>query len=197
MPNRMLIAILVGTVLAFGWGGRAWTSGMYDFAFKPLPDGAAVAAGIDSSVTADGAYLYPAPPATAGLSPQQATIANDTYVAEHRHGPVLMVLFRREGVDPMSRTVLARGFVIELFCTALLAAIMAVACKFGARTQDRLALAVAVPAFAMLSSHAVTWNFFHLPDLYSIVLFADGMAAWTLAGIACALIIRPEGKARS
>ena len=40
----MLIAILVGTVLAFGWGAVSWTSGMYDFAFKPLPDGAAVAA---------------------------------------------------------------------------------------------------------------------------------------------------------
>ena len=44
MPIRMLIAILVGTVLAFGWGAVSWTSGMYDFAFKPLPDGAAVAA---------------------------------------------------------------------------------------------------------------------------------------------------------
>jgi hypothetical protein len=193
----MLIAILVGTVLAFGWGAVSWTSGMYDFAFKPLPDGAAVAAGIDSSVTADGAYLYPAPPAASGLSPQQAAIANEAYVAEHRRGPLLMALVRREGVDPLSPTVLARGFVIELFGTGLLAAIIAVACKFGARTQDRLALAVAVPAFAMLSSHAVTWNFFHLPDLYSIVLFADGMVAWTLAGIACALIIRPAGKARS
>jgi hypothetical protein len=197
MPIRMLIAIVVGTILAFGWGAVSWTSGMYDFAFKPLPDGAAVAAGIDSSVTADGAYLYPAPPATAGLSPQQATIANDAFVAEHRRGPLLMALVRREGVDPMSPTVLARGFVIELFGTALLAAIIAVACKFGARTQDRLALAVAIPAFAMLSSHAVMWNFFHLPDLYSIVLFADGMAAWTLAGIACALIIRPEGKTKA
>jgi hypothetical protein len=193
----MLIAILVGTVLAFGWGAVSWTSGMYDFAFKPLPDGAAVAAGIDSSVTADGAYLYPAPPAASGLSPQQAAIANEAYVAEHRRGPLLMALVRREGVDPLSPTVLARGFVIELFGTGLLAAIIAVACKFGARTQDRLALAVAVPAFAMLSSHAVTWNFFHLPDLYSIVLFVDGMVAWTLAGIACALIIRPAGKARS
>jgi hypothetical protein len=193
----MLIAILVGTVLAFGWGAVSWTSGMYDFAFKPLPDGAAVAAGIDSSVTADGAYLYPAPPAASGRSPQQAAIANEAYVAEHRRGPLLMALVRREGVDPLSPTVLARGFVIELFGTGLLAAIIAVACKFGARTQDRLALAVAVPAFAMLSSHAVTWNFFHLPDLYSIVLFVDGMVAWTLAGIACALIIRPAGKARS
>ena len=197
MATRMLIAILVGTVLAFGWGAVSWTSGMYDFAFKPLPDGAAVAAGIESAVTADGAYLYPAPPAASGLSPQQAAIANEAYVAEHRRGPLLMALVRREGVDPLSPTVLARGFVIELFGTGLLAAIIAVACKFGARTQDRLALAVAVPAFAMLSSHAVTWNFFHLPDLYSIVLFVDGMAAWTLAGIACALIIRPEGKARS
>ena len=84
-----------------------------------------------------------------------------------------------------------RGFMIELFGTGLLAAIIAVACKFGARLQDRLALGIVVPAFAMLSSHAVVWNFFHLPDAFSMVLFIDGMIAWTLSGLACAIIIKP------
>ena len=139
----MLIAIVVGTVLAFGWGAVSWTSGMYDFAFKPLPDGAAVAAGIYSSVTADGAYLYPAPPAASGLSPQQAAIANDAYLAENiRRGPAPHGARPPRGRGPDVAHRLARGFVIELFGTALLAAIIAVACKFGARTQDRLALAV-------------------------------------------------------
>jgi hypothetical protein len=43
----------------------------------------------------------------------------------------------------------------------------------------------------MLSSHAVVWNFFHLPDAFSMFLFIDGMIAWTLAGLACAFIIKP------
>jgi hypothetical protein len=54
-----------------------------------------------------------------------------------------------------------------------------------------LALGIVVPAFAMLSSHAVVWNFFHLPDAFSMFLFFDGMIAWTLAGLACAFIIKP------
>ena len=187
----MLIAIVVGTVLAFGWGAVSWTTGIYDFAIKPLPGGDGLAATFESASATDGAYIYPAPPATAVMTGQQSTIATNSYREEHRNGPLMLVLLRRQGVDPMSPTVLVRGFMIELFGTGLLAAIIAVACKFGARLQDRLALGIVVPAFAMLSSHAVVWNFFHLPDSFSMVLFIDGMIAWTLAGLACALIIKP------
>jgi hypothetical protein len=187
----MLIAIVVGTVLAFGWGAVSWTTGIYDFAIKPLPGGDGLAATFESASAADGAYIYPAPPATAVVTGQQSTIATNSYREEHRKGPLMLVLLRRQGVDPMSPTVLVRGFMIEFFGTGLLAAIIAVACKFGARLQDRLALGIVVPAFAMLSSHAVVWNFFHLPDSFSMVLFIDGMIAWTLAGLACALIIKP------
>ena len=191
MSTRMLVAIVVGTVLAFGWGAVSWTTGIYDFAIKPLPGGDGLAATFESASAADGAYIYPAPPATAVMTGQQSAIATNAFREEHRKGPLMLVLLRREGVDPMSPTVLVRGFMIELFGTALLAAIIAVACKFGARLQDRLALGIVVPAFAMLSSHAVVWNFFHLPDSFSMVLFVDGMIAWTLAGLACALIIKP------
>lgn len=192
MSRRMLIAIVVGTVLAFGWGAVSWTTGIYDFAFKPLPSGDGVAATFESAAATDGAYIYPAPPVTTGMTAQQSTIATNAYLEEHRKGPLMLVLLRRQGVDPMSPTVLARGFVIEFFGTGLLAAIIAVACKFGARLQDRLALGIIVPAFAMLSSHAVVWNFFHLPDSFSIVLVVDGMIAWSLSGVACALIIKPS-----
>ena len=187
----MLIAIVVGTVLAFGWGAVSWTTGIYDSAIKPLPGGDGLAATFESASAADGAYIYPAPPATAVMTGQQSTIATNSYREEHRKGPLMLVLMRRQGVDPMSPTVLVRGFMIELFGTGLLAAIIAVACKFGARLQDRLALGIVVPAFAMLSSHAVVWNFFHLPDAFSMFLFIDGMIAWTLSGLACALIIKP------
>ena len=187
----MLVAIVVGTVLSFSWGAFSWTSGMYDFAMKPLPSGEALAATLESAAATDGAYIYPAPPVTTGMTAQQSTIATNAFLEEHRNGPLILVLLRRDGVDAMSPTVLARGFMIEFFGTALLAAIIAVACKFGARLQDRLALGIAVPAFAMLSSHAVVWNFFHLPDSFSMVLFLDGMVAWSLSGIACALIIKP------
>lgn len=192
MAKRMLLAILVGTVFAFAWGAFAWTAGIYDFAFKPLPGGEVIASKIEAAVNSDGAFIYPAPPVTTGMSEQQAKIANDAFLAEHRKGPLMMTLIRREGVDPMSPTVLGRGFIIEFFTTALLASIIAIACRLGAGARERVALAVAVPAFAMLASHGVMWNFFHLPDGYSMAVFFDGLVAWWLAGISCAVIIRPE-----
>ena len=197
MAIRMIVAMLVGTVLAFGWGAVSWTSGMWDFAFRPMPGGSAVATGeAVSAVMAgasdrDAAYIHPSPPDVASMGAQQAALSREAYLEEHRRGPLLMVLVRNQGVDPSGPTVLLKGFLIELFCTALLAAIIGTACKFGARLQDRLALGVLVPAFAVLSTHGVLWNFMHLPDAYALALFLDGMAAWTLAGIACAIIIRP------
>jgi hypothetical protein len=193
MRARVLIAILVGTVLAFGWGAVSWTSGLYDAAFKPLPGGGEIAAQIDAATAGgDGAFIHPAPPEVADLNDQQRAIAQDAYMAEHRKGPLVMALVRRQGVDPMSANVLVRGFVLEFFCVSLLAAVMALAARYGMRVQHRLVLAVFIPLFAVMGTHAVDWNFLHLPDGYAIALFVDGLVAWLLAGVACALIISPR-----
>ena len=190
---RMIVAMVVGTVLVFGWGAVSWTSGLYDFAFRPMPPALAASfpAQLAASADRDAAYLSPAPPDTSGMTDQQAGLAQQAYLEDHRRGPLVMAIVRREGVDPMSPTVLAKGFAIEFFCTALLAAVVGIAAKFGARTQDRLAVGLAVPAFAVLATHGVLWNFFHLPDAYALALFVDGLIGWSLAGVACALIIRP------
>ena len=192
MPTRMLLAILIGTVLAFSWGAVSWTSGMYGSAIRPMPGGADVAARIAGAVDEDGAYYHPSPPDTSGMTEQQSTIAMDAFLAEHRKGPLVMAIVRREGVDPMSPTILARGFAIELFATSMLAAIVAVAAKFGARLRERLAVVFLATGFAMLGSHGVLWNFFHLPDAYSIALFVDGTVTWLLAGLPCAILIRAQ-----
>lgn len=191
MATRILIATIVGAVLAFCWSGVGWIGGFYSFGFKPMPAESTFATQLDAAVPADGAYYWPPMPETAGLSAQQAQLAKDAMLAQHEKGPLVLALVRKQGVDMGSPTVMVRGFLIELFATALLAAIVAIAAKFGARTADRIALVFVVAAFAMLSSHAVMWNFFHLPDLYSIALFIDGFGAWLLAGLACALIIKP------
>jgi len=193
MRARVLTAIIVGTALAFGWGAISWTSGIYGSAFKPLPGGGEIAARIDAATAGgEGAFIHPAPPQVADLNDQQRAIAEDAYAAEHRKGPLVMALVRRQGVDPMSANVLVRGFVLEFFCVSLLAAVMALAARYGMRVQHRLLLAALIPLFAVMGTHAVYWNFLHLPDGYAIALFVDGLVAWLLAGVACALIIAPR-----
>ena len=191
MALRFLVATLVGTVLAFAWGALSWSSGMYDFAFRPMAGGADAAARIVAGAEQDAAYIHPSPPELRGLSGQQAAIAQQAYEEEHRRGPLVMALVRREGVDASGPTVLVRGFLVELFATSLLAAVMGLACRAKSKLRERVALALLVPAFAMVATHGVLWNFLHLPAEFSMALFLDGFVAWVLAGLPCAFVIRP------
>lgn len=193
MRARVLTAIIVGTALAFGWGTISWASGIYGSAFKPLPGGGEIAARIDAATAGgEGAFIHPAPPEVADFNDQQRAIAEDAYAAEHRKGPLVMALVRRQGVDPTSANILVRGLVLEFFCVSLLAAVMALAARYGMRVQHRLLLAALIPLFAVTGTRAVDWNFLYLPDGYAIALFVEGLVAWLLAGVACALIITPR-----
>jgi hypothetical protein len=160
MRVRIIVAIVVSAVLAFGWGALAWSTGLYEgWAFRSLPQGD-------------------------GLALEQAR-------SQRERGPHIMVLVRHQPVPAAGDLTLVKGFALELFVCAILAGVMAIAAKWGMPVQDRLAIAFAFAAFAMCSTPAVQWNFWHLPDTFGLATAADAFVTWLVAGVTCALIIRP------
>lgn len=192
MNVRILVAALVAAVVVFVWGAVGWAGGLYSFGFKPMPAGNDLAAQLAASVPESAGYYYPPLPDTLGMTPQQAELAMQEANERYRTGPIMLALVHKGGVDPQSPTIFLRGFAIEFFACAVLAAIMGIAAKFGARTQDRVALALALAAFVVLGVHGVMWNFMHIPDSFSIAMAIDGFVGWSLAGLVCALIVRPR-----
>ncbi len=199
MSLRILLAIVVATVLAFMWGGFAWTSGLYSgWAFKGMPPASvgeqSLGAHLGEVLAEDGAYMYPAWPEEAGASDQQAALAMEQFMSERERGPQIMVLVNHSGIRAEGDMTMVRGFILEFFTSAIVAAIIAIAAKFGARLQDRIAIAFGIAAFAVCAGPAVQWNFLHMPDNYALAIGVDVFVAWLLAGLACAFIIRPLKK---
>lgn len=195
MPLRILIATLVATLFAFAWGAFAWSTNLYGgWAFRALPQGEAFAAHMGATLAEDGAYVFPHMPDTTGMTEQQAAIATAAADAQFEAGAHIMVLMRHQPASSGTDLTLVKGFLLEFFTSAVVAAVIAIAAKFGARLQDRIAIAFGLAVFAVCASPILHWNFFHLPDNYALAIGIDTFVPWLLAGIACALIIRPAAR---
>lgn len=192
MRLRILTAIAASAILAFIWGGAAWTSGLYHgWAFRSLPQGEGLPALIAGQAGEDGAYVYPPWQVEADDNPQRAALAEEQLRAQRERGPQMLVLVRHQGLSASGDLTLLKGFALELFACTIIAGIMAIAAKWGMPVQDRLAIAFAIAGFAMCSTPALQWNFWHLPDTYGLATALDSFVTWLIAAVTCALIIRP------
>jgi hypothetical protein len=192
MRVRIIVAIVVSAVLAFGWGALAWSTGLYEgWAFRSLPQGDGLPERIAAQAGEDGAYVFPPWRMEPDDNPQRAAVALEQARSQRERGPHIMVLVRHQPVPAAGDLTLVKGFALELFVCAILAGVMAIAAKWGMPVQDRLAIAFAFAAFAMCSTPAVQWNFWHLPDTFGLATAADAFVTWLVAGVTCALIIRP------
>lgn len=194
MKVRILGAVVVAAVLAFGWGAVAWPIGSFymGWAFKPMPQPEQVASHLEPLIQEDGAYFYPPMPETKAGDAATADLVRQSWRAQTEKGPIMLLLVRQHGFDPDDITLVLRGFVLDFFTAAIVAGIMAIACKFGVHTPDRIALAIFLAFFAVLAGGGTMWNFFHLPDNYALAVAIDTFVSWLLAGVACAVIIRPR-----
>lgn len=182
---RILLASIIGALVAFAWGFVAWAAlDLYHAAFRPLPNEDAVIAVLKTANSPTAAYPFPSmPDAKAGAA------VHDAWVAKHKAGPVGIVFYRANGAEPMELMTLVRGYGIQVIACFLLACMMV-----AGHLQTwgmRFTLSVIMAAFAVMVSHASNWNWMFFPDAYSMSMATDVMIGWMLAGAVVAMIVRP------
>lgn len=194
--GRVLLGAVVGAVIVFAWGFLAWpTLHLYDFAVKRLPNEAALVDAMRAQPLESGAYVFPgmASHDDAATDAEKDRAMND-WKARHFKGPIGMIVYRPQGMEPMSPFVLVRGFAMYVLAALMLGGLLA---GMGVSTfAKRLAFVMLIVAFAMIISHGSKWNWFAYPDNYAIATIIDGMVAWTLGGVALAGIIKVRPAAR-
>ncbi len=197
MAVRVLGGALVGAVIAFMWGFVFWTVLPFsDQAISRAADEGALAESLRQHVGASGAYALPMPDHREGMTDAEQKAAMDIWKGKHEMGPVALLFYNQDGIDTEDPLTFARGFLIALLASLLLAAVSAGAAQRGVPYAKRVALILGVALFASLTSHAMQWNWFYLPMRYSITVAADLVVGWTLAGLAIAAIAKP-GKPKS
>ena len=190
MVIRYLLACVVGAMLAFTWGGIAWGNNLWAWAMKPVTAPAELLSAVQMNMSQSGALLYPGfpvLPATATAAEKKAS--DDATVAAYKKGPVFTVLFHKDGADMSDPRVFVRGFLIELFATAALVALIGLGGS-GHGPLRRFMVLLAAVVFMNMGVHLVAWNFMYVPTDWTLAMIMDGAVTWTLAGLPAVIFLR-------
>ncbi len=198
--RRVLIGTVVGALVVFIWGFLSWAVlGLWDGRIRGHPGGDAAMALLTQGLTEDGAYYLPAMSsreAMESMAPEAAEADMQAWSERHQKGPLVTLLVRTSGVDPMAPGTFVGGVVIDLLGACMMSAFMMLAAPSAGWCQ-RFAIGLSMAVFAAATSHGSNWNWFHLPDDWSFPLAMDLLAGWTLCAAVLALILRPAAATRT
>lgn len=190
---RILVSSAVGALIVFFWGAISWAAlDLWGDAAATLTDEAEarMVEGLDAVLDETGVYFAPSMPEhAADASAEIQQEAMDAWMAEHREGPIAMVIFQQEGFEPMAPSTMATGVAMD-FVAALLVSVVMVA--VGGGYGRRFAAGLGMAVFAAITGHGMYWNWFQFPDAWSTAMAADQIIGWTLGTFLMAAIVRPR-----
>ncbi len=188
---RILVSSAVGALVVFFWGAISWAAlDLWGGAAATLSDEAEtrMVEGLDAVLEETGVYFAPsAPEHAADASAEVQQQAMDSWMAEHREGPIAMVIFQQEGFEPMAPSIMGTGVAMD-FVAALLVSVVMVA--VGGGYGRRFAVGLGMAVFAAITGHGMYWNWFQFPDAWSTAMAADQIIGWTLGTLFMAAIVR-------
>jgi hypothetical protein len=188
---RTLIAALVGAIVLFTWGFLHWGHAYSDPSgtLRPIPNEAVSVGALKTNLGSSAVYYFP-PHTTATADPAAIKAAQEEWLRKYETGPSGIIIYRAEGVTPMSPTMLLRGFLINFASALLVTLILMGFASGGMGFFRRWAIAIMMGLFAALSTDAIRGNFMAFPESWTRLLMLDTIVGWTLAGFAIALIAK-------
>jgi len=183
--KRVLIAGLLGSVVLFIWGFISWAALPWHNATMPsLPNEEAVVESLRANVNTTAVYQFPGMPADDAES-QQA------WTEKYKRGPYGILIYIAQGADPMAPQPFIGGFVLSLLTATLAAYLLSLGANKLTGYSQRVIFVTLLGVFAALVSHFSMWNWMHVPTGYSLVMAADLVIGWLLAGLVIAWRIKP------
>jgi uncharacterized membrane protein len=186
---RVLIATLLGGVILFGWGwvSHAALPWWHDVTGE-LPDEAAVTRVLQETSVASGVIVFPS---WLPMDEMQDEAAMEAWAARHREGPVGLLIYHAEGLDPMNPRIFLVGFLISLGC-ALVAALLLHAARGSLRSYlARVLFVGGLGLILALATDLVQWCWMYYPLDYTLVAIADHVIGWLLVGLVLGVVVRP------
>lgn len=183
--KKILLAALVGGVVAFVWGFISWAALGFSNAYThEFPNEAEVLAALGGA-SEPGFYLVPGMrDADGGMREMEA------WQQMSSEGPYAQVYLRPDGLDHNPGVMLPRGLLLEVIAALLIA--LVVSCGGPARSfVARAKVGFLMGLFAGLAGPMIHWNFMGAPTDWSLFLVMDTLVTWTLAGFGVAAVLKP------
>ncbi len=179
--KRYVIAILVGTLVMFLWGGLSHMVIFKGTGFKPLPNEDHLMKAMSENVKEQGLYMFPATGFSSLTKEQEAAWEN-----KFRNGPAGLLIYRPIGGNPFSL-----GKLITQLFTNLLSVLIAVilASLIYTGYWKRVLLVSLLGILACTAVSSIYWNWYEFPTSFFTAQILDMLIGFFLVGLAISKII--------
>ncbi len=189
--TRIILSALAGAVVYFVWQMLTWMLiPIHGPTISALPNEVAVRDALVEQNIDSGVYIVPF-----GNSDEDMMDPESEFMKRHKAGPIFAIYYHKEGLEPMSMSVLGIGFLTDFLGATIAASLLC--CAVGGcccRTyQQRVGFVTALGVFLALMGHVAYYNWMHFHPYYTAMFVVDVMIGWFLAGLVIAAIIKPKG----
>lgn len=187
---RLVVGAVLSAAVLFAWQVFFWDYSGLPYRFThPLPNEDEAAQALRNANLESGTYLlpFPVPEGVSGADPQREA----AYHSRRVRGPIVEVIYRKEGVDAIDSQRYVAGFC-QFLAASLLAGVLLVMAQPGLpRYPVRVLFVAVVGVFATVAVGLQGPIWFHHP--WPAVLYEAGQQAvgWLAAGSVMGLVVRP------
>lgn len=190
--KKTLLGSLAGGVVLFVWGFFAWTVlPLHDGSFRSLPNTDQVIPALQNNITEDGLYYFPGmPEETPEMSDEQRQSNMDAWMEKHKQGPVGMIVYHPQGMDPMMAGQFVWGFIIFLISAFIASWFLSRSTAVTSSYLSRVAYCGMLGVFVSFVSYISNMNWLYMPMDHTTAMVADTIIGWLLAGLAIGGIVK-------
>ena len=183
--QRLVLAVLAGTMVMFVWGAVSHLVLFKGTGFSRLPNEDRVRAELRRSIPSDGLYFFPSPDLSGRATPAETA----SWEAKFKAGPTGMIIYHPSGSAPISGEKLFIQFLSHLIGAALATFI---ASLLQRSYWTRVLVVGLLGAFGPLTVGTILWNWYGFPTSFFAAQVVDMVVGWSLAGAAIAAVLGPR-----
>jgi hypothetical protein len=183
---RVFVAALLAAVVLFAWGAAWWTALPFaGWAMKPTPNEEAVSTTLKANLPESGTYFFPF------RSPNATPEEEKALMERHRQGPLVEIIYLKDGLDPMAPAAFAVGFAQMVLSTLAAGALLCLAAPALRSYLERVGFVVLLAVFAVATLLLSDIVWFHHPWAWPTMRAGFVLSGWLLAALILGAIIRP------
>jgi hypothetical protein len=188
--TRTLLGGVVGGFILLIWGMLAWmVLPIHNDTVKNLPNEQAVVAALQGTPGV-GVYAFPGRP-----TDSSDKAAMDAYMERYRRGPMGMVVYDPNGMDPMMTSNMIIGTIIYILAALVAAWFYKRSTAITGTLLQRLSFFGMLGVFLSLATYFANWNWMGFPLGFTTSMAVDTIVGWLLAGWGITLVVKPPKKA--
>ena len=176
MINPILKATIIGGLIIFIWGMISWmVLPWHEKTLHSFKDETAVARTITDNATVSGIYFLPSMESAAKTSPQQSSV------------PQLFAAVKLDGMSKSMIQPMIISLITQFIIVSLAAWLLMQTCKLS--YFHRFVFLIVFAVAASIMTNIPYWNWFGFSMDYTLVMIADSLVGWILAGLVIAKLV--------